>query len=429
MFFPLSLPWLSVLSAATFAVTCSLGAAAGAPLEVAVRLASDGQCVRPPPSLPAAAPQHGPAALPRAESLRAFLRRANLSGCRHLTGTKWLVVGASEQGSQTGAGRRMAQVVALLHHLAVDLTYTPAKAFRGPPRPPAQFQALQFFPRWRPTPPAFLRPGPATTQVLLTDDVHCVRQVQQDGRPTALAREVCAVEAAAYRASDVVVTVTAEDRRAIATLYPLSQPRLRLLPMAPQVRCDGPSFEARHGLLFIGAANTRNREGLRWFGRHVYPLLAAALPNVTLTLLGGAPLPSTLRSQPRVVALGKVSSAMLSNHVRTARVLLAPMLHGTGISTKLHTAIEHCLPSVTTPHGARGFCEGVATPMVAVGAPGQFAEAVARLHGEAALWTALRRQQGRWLEEHRRAYLRLVDGFCSACRPKKASEPSTQTFL
>eukprot|EP00668_Euglena_longa_P018309 GGOE01022861.1.p1 GENE.GGOE01022861.1~~GGOE01022861.1.p1 ORF type:complete len:266 (-),score=46.21 GGOE01022861.1:391-1188(-) len=256
----------------------------------------------------------------------------------------------------------MGQLVALLHHLEVDLHYIPVKAFRAPFLQPVHFQALQFFPRWRPTPATFLRPPPTVTQVLITDDVHCIRQLQQDGNPTPLAKDICAVEAAVYRTSDLTITVTEEDRLSIAALFPFVAHRQFLLPMAPRVRCDGAPFAARWGLLFIGAANTRNREGLRWFGRHVFPLLKELLPNVTLTFLGSAPLPTTLRSQPEVVALGKVSAAALTSHIHSTRVLLAPMLQGTGISTKVHTAIEHCLPSVTTPDGGRGFCDRRSTP-------------------------------------------------------------------
>jgi glycosyltransferase involved in cell wall biosynthesis len=123
----------------------------------------------------------------------------------------------------------------------------------------------------------------------------------------------------------------------------------------PQV-CDrppassGPAPAPAYDLLFVGSANPINSAGLRSFYDHVFvPYLRRH--GVTLAVVGGVA--ASAPDDAQVHRLGRVDGPLSDVYART-RVVVVPVLQGTGLSVKTLEALSHGKAIVSTPAGVRG---------------------------------------------------------------------------
>lgn len=162
-------------------------------------------------------------------------------------------------------------------------------------------------------------------------------------------------------------------------------------------RTTGPGFDARRGLLFVGAMHRRdspNLEALTWFVDHALKTVIALLgDDIRLTVIGhiGPEVDlSRFESHPNLRILGEVPD--LAPHYDSHRLFVAPTRIAAGIPYKLHEAASEGIPIVATDllAGQLGW-EGGRDLLTASGRDGAgFAAAIARLYANPALWHSLR---------------------------------------
>jgi GT2 family glycosyltransferase len=197
-----------------------------------------------------------------------------------------------------------------------------------------------------------------------------------------------AIETRAATSADATVVVTPQERRIVEELGARS---VYVVPTIHEVAGAGNRrFEDRSGLLFIGNYNhPPNVDAVQWLCQEVMPIVWAALPEVSVALVGANPTPKVqaLRSK-RVRVTGYVRD--LEPYLRECRLFVAPLRFGAGMKGKIGHALQYALPVVTTPVGAEGM--GLRNGENAIIADAQaqaFASAILSLYGDAEGWQRL----------------------------------------
>jgi GT2 family glycosyltransferase len=148
-------------------------------------------------------------------------------------------------------------------------------------------------------------------------------------------------------------------------------------PMRYDFTCQGRISDT---VLFVGGFNhLPNVQGLAWFIDRVFPEVLANKPGVRLIVAGSG---NTKRlgaraQHPSIEMKGFVPD--IQELLKTAAVLICPVLSGSGVRVKLLEAFAAGIPVVSTRLGAEGLL-GAGDPVCAVGdTPAEFAEGVLKL--------------------------------------------------
>ncbi|MBI2886682.1 MAG: glycosyltransferase [Chloroflexi bacterium] len=164
---------------------------------------------------------------------------------------------------------------------------------------------------------------------------------------------------------DGVVTVSSADREALRRLTP--QITSSVVPNGVDTkRYHPPDSAFRTGdttaslpeggaqLLFTGTMDFRpNVDAMVWFVEEVLPLVAEAVPEVRLSIVGRNPAPRVLDLAGELVEVtGEVPEDLPYFH--RAQVFVLPVRFGGGSRLKLLQALACGLPVVTTVPGAEG---------------------------------------------------------------------------
>jgi glycosyltransferase involved in cell wall biosynthesis len=101
-------------------------------------------------------------------------------------------------------------------------------------------------------------------------------------------------------------------------------------------------------LIYVATDNPHNLISAAWFFKEVYPLLPSSL---SICIIGTIVehIPATLTNIHRVEF-----TTSLTDYYSSAKVVICPMLSGTGVKVKVVEAIAHGLPVVCTEHGIDG---------------------------------------------------------------------------
>jgi glycosyltransferase involved in cell wall biosynthesis len=155
-------------------------------------------------------------------------------------------------------------------------------------------------------------------------------------------------------------------------------------PMACRV-----PFQERAGLLFIGGfLHTPNEDAMVWFVEEIFPLIQAAIPGISCTIVGSHPTDAVRSLKgPDVNVTGYVAD--VTPYFEQSRVFVSPLRYGAGVKGKIGQSLSFGLPVVTTDVGAEGM--GLIhreTVLLAQDAE-DFAKAVIELYHDAALWQTL----------------------------------------
>ncbi len=170
------------------------------------------------------------------------------------------------------------------------------------------------------------------------------------------------------------------------------------LPMSVTAREPGdPSAAPASSFVFLGVLDyAPNQQALAWWVAQVLPALdAAGGGDITLTVVGHRTHESGALADPRLRFTGYVDD--LGEELRRHRGMVAPVLSGAGVKTKVLDGWSVGLPVVATPAGAAGLPRDDGL-IVATDAAG-FAAAVLHLRHDGALasrtgragWQALQR--------------------------------------
>lgn len=195
-------------------------------------------------------------------------------------------------------------------------------------------------------------------------------------------------ELAVYQAADIVITVTREDADIL----------LGEIPSISTVTI--PNIHTLHGrvtrtpengnrLVFVGSfTHEPNVDAMRYFCDDILPIIADAVPEVRLRIIGNAPpLEITRLTSERVEVLGYVPET--KPYLETCAVSIAPLRFGAGMKGKIGEAMSFGLPVVTTSVGVEGFGLTPGRDVLVGDTPSLFAQAVVNLLRDEALWERL----------------------------------------
>jgi glycosyltransferase involved in cell wall biosynthesis len=228
------------------------------------------------------------------------------------------------------------------------------------------------------------------------------------------ALRVKVAELAVYQAADVIVTVTGEDTYTLLK----EDPSLAIVTI-PNIHAlhepVKPTPENANRLVFVGSfIHEPNVDAMHHFCGEIMPLIAEAVPEVHLRIIGNAPPPgiASLASE-RVEVLGYVPET--KPFLETSAVSIAPLRFGAGMKGKIGEAMSFSLPVVTTTIGVEGFGLTPGKDVLVGDTPEAFALAVVSMLRDTALWAQVGAAGFAFIRDNysepvvRRAVYRLFD--------------------
>lgn len=277
---------------------------------------------------------------------------------------------------------------------------------------------------------------PAARIVVDSGDVHFLREARRRLRSPAAATGPAAGlgpefvadaarELAVYAAADAVFAVSRKEADLIADL--LGRPDgIHVVPDGEDLAPSAVPSAERNGLFFVGNfEHSPNLEALRFLADDVVPRIGQVLLARHPLYVAGSNASDEVRSIadriPGARFVGWVPSIV--PYFERARVSVVPVLHGAGTKRKLIQALSVGTPTVSTRVGVEGFDVGEGDGVLVADEPGAFAEAVARLLVDDALWTGLvergreRIRQGHSLEVVKERFLSAVGTVCAPAPP------------
>ncbi len=236
--------------------------------------------------------------------------------------------------------------------------------------------------------------SPATRVIVDSVDVHWLREqrgAELSGDPgqIAAAERTRVRETAVYQAADALIAVSEPDLQALADMAP-EVPRTVVSNIHTE-EAEGPGFAERSGILFVGNfSHEPNVDAVVHFCATAWPEIRRRVPDARLTLVGPyAPPAVNALACEDVDVRGWVPE--LVPLLESARVSVAPLRFGAGVKGKIGEALSHGLPVVSTTIGVEGMGLQDGEHVLVADEPSAFAEAVARLYADEALWNRLAR--------------------------------------
>lgn len=112
--------------------------------------------------------------------------------------------------------------------------------------------------------------------------------------------------------------------------------------------------EFKYDLMYVGASYHPNVEAMNFFLSSIFPEIVAKKPDIRFAVAGKVcdfiQIDSAFKQN--IDSLGFVDD--LSELYLTSRVVIGPLLHGSGTKIKLQEAMTYAIPIVTTRCGASG---------------------------------------------------------------------------
>ncbi|HEX4885068.1 MAG TPA: glycosyltransferase, partial [Casimicrobiaceae bacterium] len=255
---------------------------------------------------------------------------------------------------------------------------------------------------------ALRRFAPQALVAFDTVDLHFLRaerlaELEGNASARAAARARRDEELALIRRADVTIVVSPVERDVLAQLAP--DANVLLLTNIHEPMPGGKPFAAREGLVFIGGfQHPPNVDAVLWYAREVLPLLRERLPGVR-TYVVGSKVPATIRAlaAPDLVVTGYVAD--IAPFFTGCRASIAPLRYGAGVKGKVNLAMSYGLPVVATSPAVEGMHLVPGEDAMVVDDPAAFADAIARVYCDEALWSRLARAG---VENVRRHFSRAV---------------------
>ena len=215
-------------------------------------------------------------------------------------------------------------------------------------------------------------------------------------------RKLAREELAAYTAADGVCVCSTADQKRLAADAPSAT--TVVIPNAADVeylqpRATDPAPDGRTVLFFGLLATVPNVDGVVYFLREIWPLIAAARPDARFVVIGADPAPEIrAHAGPGVTIVGPVDD--LRPHLAAADAIVVPLRLGSGTRLKILEAWAMARPVVSTTLGAEGLDALPGRDLLIADAPSEFARSVLRVLGEPGLGDELGRA-GRTLVSER----------------------------
>jgi O-antigen biosynthesis protein len=251
--------------------------------------------------------------------------------------------------------------------------------------------------------PRARRAAPRARIVYDTVDLHHVRQRREallaaDAELLRKSEERREEELALARLADETWVVS--DVEKIALDEALGDARVRVVSNVHDVPGSAAPFAVRRDLMFIGGfGHPPNVDAVLYFVRDILPRIHARLPDLRLYVVGNAP-PEAVRALAgyHVVVTGFVAD--LATYLAGCRLTVAPLRYGAGVKGKINMSMAHGVPVVATPLAVEGMHLVDGEQALVAGDAAAFADAVVRLHEDAALWDRLSQNGVAHTERH-----------------------------
>lgn len=154
--------------------------------------------------------------------------------------------------------------------------------------------------------------------------------------------------------------------------------RLHWLPPLPELAvAAAPRTVVPGEVVFVGnLATPNNVRGVQFLLQEVLPRLRARQPDVEVSIVGSRPTAEVLAWVAAASATLHADVAAPMQHMLGARVLVNPVLTGSGVQLKMLDMLMTDRPIVTTTQGTRGLPAEVVALLQVADAPQAFADAV-----------------------------------------------------
>jgi polysaccharide biosynthesis protein PslH len=121
------------------------------------------------------------------------------------------------------------------------------------------------------------------------------------------------------------------------------------------------SIKQIYDLVFLGNLYSENNvAGLIWFLTEVWPVIRAQLPETTVLIAGSNPVPRIRQICDKTEGVTlKINPKSASDTYRSGRVLINPILKGSGVKIKSIDMLTIGLPIVSTIEGVSGLPEAI----------------------------------------------------------------------
>jgi glycosyltransferase involved in cell wall biosynthesis len=191
------------------------------------------------------------------------------------------------------------------------------------------------------------------------------------------AAEIKARELATYAAADMVITVTEDEARILASELP-GVP-IHIIPNIHDAPATTRSETSFPSLLFIGTfTHEPNVDGMLWFAREIWPGLRSKHLDIQLRVVGGNPPPAIQALDgDGMEILGYVPDTL--SYLMDSWLSVAPLRFGAGMKGKVGEAMAAGLPVVTTSFGAEGFGLVPGEHLFVADDPVTFSESISKL--------------------------------------------------
>jgi glycosyltransferase involved in cell wall biosynthesis len=183
--------------------------------------------------------------------------------------------------------------------------------------------------------------------------------------------------------ADHVLTVSDTDRDIFAEI--VSPEKITTIPTGVDIDYFSGALatapEESNSLVFTGSMDwLPNEDGIRYFTEQVMPVIKAALPDVTLTVVGRNPYSSLRELAQRdssIIVTGRVDD--VRPHMERAAIYVVPLRVGGGTRLKIYEAMAMEKPIVSTSIGAEGLPVRDGKEILLADTPEAFAKAVINL--------------------------------------------------
>jgi O-antigen biosynthesis protein len=272
------------------------------------------------------------------------------------------------------------------------------------------------------------RRAPHLKVIFDTVDLHFLR-VERQARLTGSAwhrrraRRWREQELAAARACDLTLVVSEAERELLLRECPGA--KVMVLSNIHEEQAAVASFAERRDLLFVGGfEHPPNADAAVWLVREVLPLLRPRLPaEAVLRLVGSNPSRAVraLADGHGVVVTGQVPD--LAPWLERSRLTVAPLRFGAGVKGKINLSMAHGVPVVATSVAVEGMKLVPGEDVLVADDAAGFADAVARLYHDPALFARLAERGRRSVRQHYsvEAALRAIEELKGHLRPPQGA--------
>lgn len=146
----------------------------------------------------------------------------------------------------------------------------------------------------------------------------------------------------------------------------------------PKATHFDPSLRSKHPtIVFTGAMDYwANVDAIRWFVKHVWPIITRQIRNVRLMIVGANPVDKIIElgAFPGIEVTGKVDD--IRQYIQAGWVSVAPMRIARGIQNKVLEAMALEVPVVATPQAMEGLVDTAGCSVIVTSNAQTYADAV-----------------------------------------------------